>query len=345
MFRFANPEYLYLLALVPLLLLLHFWALYRQHKRFKLFGDPRLLTLLSTDRSRLRIVTKYWLLLAAFICAVFMLARPQFGSKEETVKKKGIEVIVALDVSNSMLAQDVSPNRLERAKMLLSKLVDNFDNNKVGLIVFAGDAFTQLPITSDFVSAKMFLNTISPDMINRQGTDIGAAIRLAANSFTQQKGIGKTIIVITDGEEHEPGATETAKAAREAGFTVNVLGIGSPEGSPIPDPKTGDYRKDREGKTVLTSLNEGMCKEIASAGKGIYARIDNSNSAQNAITAEIDKLDKQETDSKVFKEYNEQYNAIAWILLILLVVEVCILERKNPLFKDITLFGTKLKKE
>lgn len=340
MFRFANPEYLYLLILVPLIVVLYFYALYKSRKKIKRLGDPELISQLMPDYSAFRASLKLWILFAAFCCSVLMLARPQFGTKEETVKKKGVELIIALDVSNSMRAEDVSPDRLERAKMLISKLVDKFDNDKVGLIVFAGDAFTQLPITSDFVSAKMFLNTISPEMVERQGTNLKAAIDLAARSFTPQKGIGKSIILITDGENHEEGALEAAAEAQKQGYTVNVLGIGSPEGAPIPDRKTGDYRKDREGNTVITRLNEEMCKEISAAGKGIYARIDNSNNAQNAIANEIDKMAKSETDSKIFKEYDEQYQAVAWIVLLLLVAEICVLERKNPLFKNIKLFSS-----
>lgn len=340
MFRFANPEYLYLLILVPLIVVLYFYALYKSRKKIKRLGDPELISQLMPDYSVFRASLKLWILFAAFCCSVLMLARPQFGTKEETVKKKGVELIIALDVSNSMRAEDVSPDRLERAKMLISKLVDKFDNDKVGLIVFAGDAFTQLPITSDFVSAKMFLNTISPEMVERQGTNLKAAIDLAARSFTPQKGIGKSIILITDGENHEEGALEAAAEAQKQGYTVNVLGIGSPDGAPIPDRKTGDYRKDREGNTVITRLNEEMCKEISAAGKGIYARIDNSNNAQNAIANEIDKMAKSETDSKIYKEYDEQYQAVAWIILLLLVAEICVLERKNPLFKNIKLFSS-----
>ncbi len=338
MFRFANPEYLYLLVLVPVVVLLHLYSVYKSRKKIKLLGDPELIALLMPDYSRIRASVKWWLLGAAFCCAILMLARPQFGMKEEMVKKKGVEIIIALDISNSMLAEDVSPNRLERSKMLVSKLVDKFDNDKVGLIVFAGDAFTQLPITSDFVSAKMFLNSISPELINRQGTNLRAAINLASSSFTPQEGIGKSILLITDGENHEEGALEAVKEANKKGYTVNVLGVGLTDGVPIPDRKTGEFRKDYAGNTVITRLNEEMCKELSAAGKGIYARVDNSNNAQNAIAREIDKMAKSETDSKIYKEYDEQFQGVAWIILLLLIAEVCILERKNPIFKNIRLF-------
>jgi Ca-activated chloride channel family protein len=211
------------------------------------------------------------------------------------------------------------------------------------MIVFAGDAFTQLPITSDYISAKMFLETIDPSLISKQGTALGAAINLSTRSFTPMEGVGRTVILITDGENHEDGALEAAKAAVEKGIQINVLGVGMPEGAPIPIPGSNDYRRDREGNVVVTKLNEQMCQEIAQVGQGIYVRVDNSNAAQNAITKEINKLAKADVETQVYTEFNEQFQAIAWIILLLLLVEMLILERKNPLFKNIHLFSDKKK--
>ena len=270
-----------------------------------------------------------------------LLARPQFGSKLETVKRQGVEVIIALDISNSMLAEDVQPSRLQKAKRIVSQLVDRMENDKVGMIVFAGDAFTQLPITSDYISAKMFLETIDPSLITKQGTAIGAAIDLAARSFTPQEGVGRTVILITDGENHEGGVEEAIKRATDKGIQVNVLGVGSPEGSPIPAGGGNDYRRDREGNVVVTRLNEQMCQEIARAGNGIYVRVDNTNNAQRAIAKEVDKLAKADVETQVYTEYNEQFQAVAWIILILLLVEMLILEIKNPLFRNVHLFSKK----
>ena len=240
-----------------------------------------------------------------------------------------------------MLAQDVQPSRLEKAKRLISRLVDELDNDKVGMIVFAGDAFTQLPITSDYISAKMFLESINPSLISKQGTAIGEAINLAARSFTPQEGVGRAIIVITDGENHEGGAVEAAKAAAEKGIQVSVLGVGMPDGAPILVEGTNDYRRDREGNVIVTRLNEAMCQEIAKEGKGIYVRVDNSNSAQRAINQEVNKMAKSDVESKVYTEFNEQFQAIAWVILLLLLAEILILDRKNPLFKNIHLFSNK----
>ena len=250
-------------------------------------------------------------------------------------------IIIALDISNSMLAQDVQPSRLEKAKRLISRLVDELDNDKIGMIVFAGDAFTQLPITSDYISAKMFLESISPSLISKQGTAIGEAINLAVRSFTPQEGVGRAIVVITDGENHEGGAVEAAKVAAEKGIQVSVLGVGMPDGAPIPIEGTNDYRRDREGNVIVTRLNEAMCQEIAKEGKGIYVRVDNTNSAQKAINQEVNKMAKSDVESKVYTEFNEQFQAIAWIILILLLAELLILDRKNPLFKNVHLFSNK----
>jgi Ca-activated chloride channel family protein len=267
-----------------------------------------------------------------------LLARPQFGSRLETVKRQGIEVIIALDISNSMLAEDVQPSRLQKAKRLVSQLVDKMENDKVGMIVFAGDAFTQLPITSDYISAKMFLETIDPSLISKQGTALGAAINLSTRSFTPMEGVGRTVILITDGENHEDDAVKMAQVALENGITVQVMGVGTPEGAPIPIAGTQSLRKDRNGNVVVTKLNESMCKEIAAAGGGAYVRVDNTTAAVRALSSELEKLSKSEIESQVYTQYNEQYIVIAWIVLALLVVECLFLERKNPLFKNIKLF-------
>ena len=341
MFRFEDPIYLYGLVLVVVLALIRFVNYRNQKKRLRKFGDPQLLKQLMPDVSRYRPVMKFWLLEAALALLFVLLARPQMGTSISHEKRTGIETIIAMDISNSMRAQDVEPSRLDRAKMMVENLVDNFTNDKIGLIVFAGDAFVQLPITSDYVSAKMFLSNIDPTMIQNQGTDIAAAINMASHSFTQQENIGKAIIVITDGEDHEGGAIEAAKAAREQGMRVYVLGVGSPKGAPIPMPGTGDYIHDNSGNIVMSALNEQMCAEVAQAGGGAYIHVENNSSAQRQLDEELDKLEKNETDSTIYSDYDEQFQAVAIIVLLLLILEVCILECKNPFFKNISLFGNK----
>lgn len=341
MFRFEEITYLYLLLLLPFLAAFFLYSNFRRKKAIRRFGDPQLMAQLMPDVSKYRPDVKFWLVFAAIGLFAVLIARPQFGSKMETVKRKGVEVMIALDISNSMLAQDIQPSRLEKAKRLVAKLVDGMENDKVGMIVFAGDAFTQLPITSDYISAKMFLESINPSLISKQGTAIGAAIDLATRSFTPQEGVGRAVVVITDGENHEGGAVEAAKAAAEKGIQVNVLGVGVPDGSPIPIEGTNDFRRDGEGNVIITRLNEAMCQEIAKEGNGIYVRVDNSNSAQKAIDQEINKMAKADVESKVYTEFNEQFQAIAWVILLLLLIEMLILDRKNPLFKNIHLFSNK----
>ena len=336
MYRFENPEYLWLLLVVLLLGIIRFVTYYNQKKRLRKFGDPELLHQLMPDVSRWRPLVKFLLLELALTMLIIMVARPQQANGVSQDKRQGIEAIIALDVSNSMLAKDVSPNRLDRAKMMVENLIEDFTDSKVGLIVFAGDAFVQLPITSDYVSAKMFLSSIDPSMIANQGTDIAAAINMASHSFTQQEHVGKAIIVITDGEDHEGGAMEAAKDAHEKGLNIYMLGIGSTKGEPIPDPQTGNFMTDNQGNMVMSRLNEQMCREIAQAGGGAYIHVDNSSSAQRLLDEELDKLEKGETI--IYSDYEELFQYAGLMALILLILEICIMDRKNPLLKNIKLF-------
>ncbi len=292
------------------------------------------------DVSHKRQYLKFWFLFAGIVLTIFIIASPQSGSKPVPVKKKGIEVMICLDVSNSMLSEDITPSRLEKSKQTLSKLVEGFGNDKVGLIVFAGDAYIQLPITSDYLAAKMFISSINPQMVPRQGTAIGTAISLAMRSFTNNETSDKTIIVITDGENHEDDAVGAAKAAAEKGVKVNVVGIGTTNGAPIPvSPGSNNFRKDASGNVVVTSLNEDMCKQIASAGQGIYIRSDNTNIALKMLQTELDKMDKTDMESKIYSDYEEKFQIFAWIALFLLIFDFFILERKNRIYRKIKLFS------
>ena len=342
MFRFEDPIYLYFLAVIPIIVIIRLLMVHQQKRRLRRFGDIGLVRQLMPDVSRFRPAVKFYLLLAALALLIVLVARPQFGTKISHEKRTGIETIIAMDVSNSMLAEDVAPCRLDRSKMMVENLVDHFTNDKIGLIVFAGDAFIQLPITSDYVSAKMFLSSISPSMIATQGTNIAAAINMSVNSFTQQKGVGKAIIVITDGEDHEGHAIEAAKEAKDKGMRVYVLGVGSPNGAPIPI-GDGEYLKDNTGQTVMTGLNEQMCRELAQAGGGAYIHVDNNSNAQQQLDTELDKLAKKEIESTIYSDYDEQFQAVGILVLLLLILEVCILEVKNPVLRRISLFKRSLK--
>ena len=339
MFRFAHPEYLYLLSIVPLLVLWFIYSVYQKRAMLKKFGDPALLAHLMPGASKGRPQVKFYLLLLAITGLIFIVARPQFGSKLETVKRQGIEVMIALDVSNSMLAQDVQPSRLERSKQLLYKLLEGMNNDKLGIIVFAGKAYTQLPITSDYQAAKMYIASITPKLIPQQGTAIGAAINMSMRSFTSREEVAKSIIIITDGENHEDDPVGAAKEARQKGIQINVIGIGKPEGAPIPIEGTNSFRKDKSGTTVISKLNEQIAREIAEAGGGIYVRADNTNIALKEIQKELNKAAKADVETKIYSEYDEQFQTIAWVVLTLLLLEFCILERRNKFLSKIKLFS------
>lgn len=341
MFRFAHIEFLWLLMIVPLLIAGH--IVYSRYKRRQLesFGDPELISELMPNASRIRPHIKFSLEIIALSLLIIALARPQYGTKEQTIKREGIEVMIALDISNSMLAEDVSPNRLERAKQMLSKMVDQMVDDKLGLVVFAGDAFTQLPITCDYVSAKMFLQSITPELIPAQGTAIGTAIHTCMRSFgSEQSESSRVIVLITDGENHEDDAKSAAKEAQEKGINVFVVGIGKPEGSPIPDGR-GAFKKDKDGQVVVSRLNEEMCKEIAAAGNGMYVRVDNTNTASKAIQKELDKLATAEIETKVYTDYNEQFQSFVLLALLLLVIDFFVFNRKNKAITKLNIFGDK----
>ena len=340
MLRFEDPIYLWMLFIIPILVLMRFIVWRKRKRNLRKFGDPSLLKEMMPDVSKYRPTIKFCLLLSAITILIFMIARPQVGSKISHEKREGIEVLIALDISNSMLAQDVIPSRLEKSKLLIEDLVDHFTNDKVGLVVFAGDAFVQLPITNDYVSAKMFLQNINPSLITTQGTDLARAISLSQSCFTQREHIGRAIIVITDGEDHEGGALEAAREAYKKGISVFILGVGTSKGAPIPD-GNGGYLKDNSGQIVLSALNEQMCQQVAKAGNGVYIHVDNTSDAQEKLNKEFSKLQSGTSDTVVYSEYNEQFQIFGIILLLLLIVETILLESRNPLFKQINLFRDK----
>ena len=340
LFRFANPDFLYLLLLLPVLVALFMLNEFRKRKSVRKLGDAGLVQRLMPELSRTRPVVKFLIIMICLASAIVMVARPQFGSKLEEVKKRGVEVIIALDVSNSMLAEDIQPSRLERAKQAISRLVDDLDNDKIGLIVFAGDAYTQIPITTDYVSAKMFLSTVSPEMVAKQGTAIGSAIRLGMKSFSPGEGKSKALIIISDGENHEDDPVAAADEASKAGVVVHTIGIGSTQGVPIPitSGNRRDYLKDSKGNVVITKLDEGILKQIAVTGGGVYVRASNSNFGLDEIYDEIKKMKKQELESKVFTEYNEQFQIFAFISLVLLIAEYVVMDRRNRKLANIRLW-------
>ena len=338
MFRFANPQYLYLLIAIVPLVLFYLGSLWWKRRAVARYGSPELVRMLASEVSHKKQHAKFLLMLASMTAIVFVMARPQFGAKSETIKRRGIEVVICLDISNSMLSEDVKPSRLDRSKMILSKLLDHLADDRVGLIVFAGNAFTQMPITADGLSAKMFLQSIDPSMISAQGTSVGKAIELAMRSFSPSETTKKSIIIVTDGESHDDDSKGAAELAQQKGFSISVIGVGDPKGAPIPI-AGGEYLKDKEGNMVISKLNEQICQEVAALGKGIYARADQTNGAQRALQDHLDTLAKNETEDSVFSEYNEQFQSIIWIALALLLIDFFMLERRNRWFNSETLFS------
>ncbi len=339
MFRFAHPEYLYLFIALPLVFAIYIYLNIKKRKDVSKIGTLDLVKQMMPELSLKRSYLKFWIVFAALVLGVVLVAGPQFGTKVETVEKKGIELVIAIDVSNSMLARDVKPDRLSRAKQILSRIIDARKEDKVALIVFAGEAYVQMPLTSDTQSAKLFLNSIDPSLVPVQGTVISKAIELGMNSFSSDKNVEKAMILITDSEDHEGDAIDIAKKAGDAGIMVNVIGIGSVSGSPIPESQySNSYKTDTEGNIVVTKLNEEMARAIAINGKGLFVQADNTNAAMNALETELDKLQKRDLGGLAYSDYDEKFPIVAWILLVVLIIEVCIFDKKNRIFRNVRIF-------
>ncbi len=327
MIIFAHPQFLLLLLLIPFFFIgLAVWMGARR-RRLRKLGDEELVNELMPSWSRSKRWVRAVIYSLAFLFFVIGLSRPQIGAKLKEYKARGAEIMIALDVSNSMLAQDYSPNRLERAKLAISRITDKLQDDRIGLIIFAGSSFVQLPITSDYVSAKMFLSNISTQSVPIQGTAIGDAINTAVRSFSSQSEQSRAIIVITDGENHEDDAVAAATQAAEVGVKVYTIGVGSQEGQPIP--MDGGLLKDKEGNIVVTRLDEETLKEIASAGGGAYVHAGNDEFGLTPIIADIQKMQQEEFNSVMFEEYDEQFMYFLGVALALLVLEMLIGERRS----------------
>ena len=326
MLNFAQAQYLFLLLLIPFFFIFYAVMLKLRKRRIRRFGDESLVKEIMPSSS----VSKGWvktvLFSAAFFFFVIGLSRPQIGAKLKEHQTKGVEIMIALDVSNSMLAQDYSPNRLERAKLSISRLVDRLRDDRIGLIVFAGNSFVQLPITTDYVSAKMFLNSISTESVPVQGTAIWEAINTAVRSFSAQSEKSRAIVIITDGENHEDDPVAAAKQAAELGVRIFTIGVGSPEGQPIP--VDGELLRDRNGEIVVSRLDEKVLQDVAEAGNGVYVRAGNREFGLAPVVERIRQMDEEEFSSVIFEEFDEQYMYFFAIALVLLVIEMLIGERR-----------------
>lgn len=344
MFRLAHPEYIYLLLLIPVYIIC-FWLMKRwKRNALKRFGDSSIIRKLFPDVSITRPTVKFIFLILAFAFLVAAVCGPLIGSKLEEVKRKGADIIIALDVSNSMRAEDIRPSRLERSKQAISRLIDKLQGDRIGLVVFAGDAYMQLPITTDYGAAKLFLSTIEPDIVPRQGTAIGAAIDMATSAFSDSSRKHSAVVIITDGENHEDDAIDAAKKAAEQGVKIYTIGMGSPEGAPIPIYNNGarvGFKQDNSGQAVVTKLDATALQEIAEAGKGKFVRASNSDDGLDIILKEINALDKKEFQAKMFTDYENQFQYFLGASLMFFILEFMLGEKKSKWFSKMNLFGVK----
>lgn len=342
MIKFEHPTYLYFLLFIPLFIVLFIaWRLWK-NRVLKEFGESSLVHQLIPAASNSRPVIKFTLLMISWAFLVIGIANPQTGSKLQEAKKQGIDVMVALDVSNSMLAEDIAPSRLANAKQLIADLIDKLEGDRIGIVVFAGKAFLQLPLTNDYGAAKLFLSNIDTRSVGTQGTAIGEALAICDTSFQGSKDKGKAILLLTDGENHEDDAITEAKRIGEKGIRIFTVGMGSTEGAPVPDlDKYGNsagYKKDRQGNTIISKLDPKLLSEIASYGNGSYIRASNSRGWFNAIVTDLDKLQKQEIDVKSYSDYEDRFQYFIFLALFFLVIELFILERKSRWANKINLF-------
>lgn len=346
MLLLENKYFIYAFGLIPVFIII-LWLVSRWRKKsLRLFGELNVIQQLFPDVSNTKRLWKSILYILAFTFLIIGLINPQIGTKLEEVKRKGADLMICLDVSNSMKAEDLQPNRLEKSKQALSKLIDKLEGDRIGIIVFGGEAYVQLPITEDYSAAKLFLESINTDLIPTQGTDIGKAIDMAMTSFGKDEGKNKAIVIITDGENHDQDAITAAEAAAEKGIAIHTIGMGSAEGAPIPVYKGNvreGFKKDKDGNTVITKLNEQMLKELASAGNGIYVRATNSDAGLNNILGAIDKLEKKQFESKMYSDYEDRFQWFIAIAFFILILETLFTERKSKLYKRLNLFGNEQK--
>ncbi|MCF8381636.1 MAG: VWA domain-containing protein [Bacteroidales bacterium] len=346
MIRFERIEFLYLLLLIPVLLVLYFIAYYSSKRNFKKFAAYELKGFLFPLESWFRKGLKFAIWIFAFGMLIIALAGPQVGSKLKEVQKRGREIVIALDVSNSMLSEDIKPNRLEMAKQSLNRMLNEMEDDKVGLIVFAGDAYTQIPITNDYGAARLFLNSVSTEIVSKQGTAIASAIELASRSFSPESADGnsgggksRAIIIITDGENHEGDAIAAAKEAAEKGIVIHSIGLGSPEGVPIPTfPGSREFRRDKDGNVVVSRLDETILKQISSITKGYYVRAGKNTAGLQQLMQKINEMETEEYTTKVFAEYIERFQFFVGIALILLLVEFLVMQKKSLWLKKFKIF-------
>jgi Ca-activated chloride channel family protein len=346
MFKFEHTIYFYAFSALPVMLILVLWYFVSRRKKLKKLGDANLISQLLPYSSKRKRIIKVILFLLGFSSLIIALCNLQTGSKLTEVKREGADIIVCIDVSNSMLAQDLSPDRLTRAKYALEKMIDGLEGDRLGLVIFAGEAYVQLPITTDYSAAKLFLSSIGPGMVPVQGTNVSDAIKKASESFSNDEGKNRAIILITDGENHDSEAVQAAEEAGKNGIMINTIGIGSENGVPIPLIENGvvkGYRKDKQGQTVITKLNTNLLKTIASKANGVFVQASQADIGLGAVLDKIGELDKVQLENKMYTDYEDQFQWFLGLSLVLFFIEFLISERVSEWFKKINLFGNAVK--
>lgn len=343
MFIIEEKDYFWLLLVIPAILLLFALLLFWRRRAQKKFGDSALLKKLTPNRSRLKPVLKVVILSLALICFIIALANPKFGTKLETVKRKGVDVVFAVDVSRSMLAEDIAPNRLEKAKQLVTQIINSLQGDRVGIIAYAGSAFPQLPITTDYGAAKMFLQALNTNMVSSQGTAIGEAIELATTYFNEEDQTNRLLFIISDGEDHQGQIAEIAKQAAREGIQIYTIGVGTSQGGPIPIKRNGIVQNylQNEGETVITRLNEETLKKIASVANGEYINGRSTQEVVEKVTEILENMNKEEFESKQIADFKDQFQWFLGFGLFFVFLDVFLLERQTSWLKKLNLFNEK----
>ncbi len=339
-----EKKYLYLLFIIPVLVLVFLYNLYWKRKKQREFGDPELIKKLSPEKSLFKHTLKLTMVLLAFACLIIALVNPKIGIKSETVKREGIDIVFAVDVSKSMLCEDVAPSRLEKSKQLVSQIINQLGSDRIGIVAYAGSAFPVLPITTDYGVAKMFLQSMNPGMVSSQGTSLDEAIRLSETYFEDEKGVNKLVILISDGEDHSEGAESAAEKANKAGLKIITIGIGTPKGGPIPLRQNGvieSFKRDNNNDVVITKLNQPALEAIAKETKGGYVNGNNTKEVIEYVKKALDNIEKSEFDSQQFTDFNSQFQWFLGIALALLCIDIFLLEKKTRWLKKLNLFNEK----
>ncbi|WP_034887310.1 vWA domain-containing protein [Gillisia sp. Hel_I_29] len=337
-----EEKYFWLLLIIPILVVIFLLLLLWKRKHQQQFASKKMLEILSPERSGFKPVLKFIILLLAFACIIVALVNPKIGTKMETVKREGVDIVFAIDVSKSMEAEDIAPNRLEKTKQLVTQIINNLASDRIGIIAYAGSAFPQLPITTDYASAKMFLQAMNTDMVSSQGTAINEAINLATTYYNDDDQTSRVLFIISDGEDHEGNSEAIAKEAADKGIQIFTIGVGTPKGGPIPMKVNGvirSYKKDQNGETVITKLNEGTLEDIADAGEGEYIPGNVTSQVTEKVKEVLLNMDKTEFEAKQFADYQSQYQWFLGVGILLLLIDIFLLERKTAWIKKLNLFN------